>query len=316
VLANAIARQDDEAMTRSRVMRGAGLVLAAVILPLAVFAAFSMGMRLDQYGLAPERLWALVAIVVACVCGVGYWVALVRGRKGGWTGYLRRATFHLGLVVCGFAVLLALPIFDFGAISTRNQVARLESGAVTPDEFDYAALRWDFGEPGRRALDRLAKGTGRIAELAAIAQQQQRRPYGYAPAVRSKEDFDLRVQPEDPALRSLVLDYLRANPWVCSARCVAIETGPARDGKRRVAIVEGRTFEEVALPFVPVTSADAAAEVAVAAAEEEFTGNSTVEIRTIEKRYIVVDGKPLDRPLGDSPIPPIVIQPPPPALSE
>src|SRR5436190_7795241 len=115
VLANAIARQDDLAMTGSRVMRVAGLVLAAVILPLAVFAAFSMGQRLDQYGLAPERLWALVAIVVACVCGVGYWVALARGRKGNWAGYLRKATFHLALIVCGLAVLLALPIFDFGA---------------------------------------------------------------------------------------------------------------------------------------------------------------------------------------------------------
>src|SRR6478735_3347843 len=80
VLTNAIARQDNEGMSRSRVMRGAGLALAAVILPLAVFAAFSMGQRLSQYGLAPERLWALVAIVVACVCGVAYWVALVRGR--------------------------------------------------------------------------------------------------------------------------------------------------------------------------------------------------------------------------------------------
>src|SRR5688572_16643916 len=45
VLTNAIARQDDAAMTGSRVMRIAGWVLAAVILPLAVFAAVSMGMR-------------------------------------------------------------------------------------------------------------------------------------------------------------------------------------------------------------------------------------------------------------------------------
>ena len=96
VLTNAIARQGDEAMTRNRVMRIAGWILAAVILPLAVFAAVSMGLRLGQYGLAPERLWGLVAIVVACACGVGYWVALVRGRKAGWAGYLRKATFHLG----------------------------------------------------------------------------------------------------------------------------------------------------------------------------------------------------------------------------
>src|SRR5690606_10867711 len=150
VLANAIARQDDSAMTGNRVMRGAGLVLAAVILQLAVFAAFSMGLRLNQYGLASERLWALVAIVVACVCGVGYGVALGRGRRSGWAAYLRRATFHAGLFVCALAVLLALPILDFGSISTRNQLARLENGTVTAEEFDFAALRWDFGEAGRR----------------------------------------------------------------------------------------------------------------------------------------------------------------------
>ena len=107
-------------------MRVAALVLAAVILPLAVFAAVSMGLRLGQYGFAPERLWGLVAIVVACVYGLAYWLALVRGRKSGWAGYVRQANFHLGLFVCGLALLLALPILDFGAISARNQVARLE----------------------------------------------------------------------------------------------------------------------------------------------------------------------------------------------
>jgi hypothetical protein len=178
VLTNAIARQSDAAMTGNRVMRIAGFVLAAVILPLAVFAAFSMGMRLNQYGLAPERLWALVAIVVACVCGVAYWYALLRGRKAGWAGYLRTATFHLGLVVCGLAIVLALPILDFGAISTRNQLGRLESGKVTPEQFDFTALRWDFGASGRKALERLSRsGNQKIAELAKSALTETERSF-------------------------------------------------------------------------------------------------------------------------------------------
>jgi hypothetical protein len=300
VLANAIARQSDEAMTRSRVMRGAGLVLAAVILPLAVFAAFSMGLRLNQYGLAPERLWALVAIVVACVCGVAYWVALVRGRKGGWAGYLRKTTFHLALVVCGLAVLLALPIFDFGAISTRNQMARLEKGAVTPEEFDFTALRWDFGEPGRRALERLAKGSGKIAELAAVAQNQERRPYGWAREIRTDEDFKLRVQPNDPELRRLVLDYLKSDPWTCRDGCIAVETGLSDDGRREVAIVRDNSFTTVIVPHRSEADDKDDVDQAVAVAEEsgpELRDDSKVEIRTVEKRYIFVDGKPLDRPL-------------------
>lgn len=245
VLANAIARQDDEAMTRSKVMRIAGWTLAAVILPLAVFAAVSMGLRLGQYGLAPERLWGLVAIVVACVCGVGYWAALIRGRKDGWAGYVRKATFHLGLGVCAFAVLLALPIFDFGAISTRNQVARLERGEVSADEFDFAALRWDFGAPGQRALQRLARsGNATVAELAQTTLKQKERVYAsFDRTTRTRADFKLRVQPDDPELREKVLDFLVINPFRCDDRCVAVDVGEAAGGGRRIALVQGSGYE-------------------------------------------------------------------------
>src|SRR5690606_17932214 len=60
-LANTILRQDDAEMPRARVMRSAALVLALVILPLTVFAAVSMGTRIAQHGLSPERLWGLIA---------------------------------------------------------------------------------------------------------------------------------------------------------------------------------------------------------------------------------------------------------------
>ena len=298
VLTNAIARQGDQAMTRSRVMRLAGWVLAAVILPLAVFAAVSMGLRLDQHGLSPERLWGLVAIVVAVACGLIYWLALIRGRKAEWAGHLRKATFQFGLFVCGLALLLALPILDFGAISTRNQVARLESGEVHPNEFDFTALRWHFGEPGRRALQRLAKsGNAKVAKLAENALAQRGRPY--AEPVREAADFSLRVQPDDPELRGLVLDYLTRHPGLCEVNCVAIETGTEGEGAREVAIIQYRTFEVVRL--APGGEDDAAApDVLVEEGVERFAPleeDSTVEIRTVEKRYIFVDGKPLDRPL-------------------
>jgi len=297
VLANAIARQDDSAMTGNRVMRGAGLVLAAVILPLAVFAAFSMGLRLNQYGLAPERLWALVAIVVACVCGVGYWVALGRGLRSGWAAYLRRATFHAGLFVCALAVLLALPILDFGSISTRNQLARLENGTVTAEEFDFAALRWDFGEAGRRALQRLTQSDNpKVAELAQIALQQTNRPYrAFRESIRAAGDFDLRVQPDDPELRRLVLDYLVSNPWPCTRQCLALDIGDgtAEGGERKVAIIEGNSYHGVYLPSGQL----------VAPRDGNFwqlgtlKENSKVEIRDVTRRYIFIDGKPMGAPL-------------------
>jgi len=295
VLTNAIARQGDEAMTGSRVMRIAGWILAAVVLPLAVFAAVSMGLRIGQYGFAPERLWGLVAVVVACVCGVAYWAALVRGRKAGWAVYLRKSTFHLGLVVCSLALVLALPILDFGAISTRNQVARLQSGKVPADRFDFAALRWDFGESGRRALTRLARsGNESIAEMAEAALVQTERTYpGYAEPFRGDEDFVLSVQPDSPALRRLVLDYLKGNPWQCQERCVALDLGDSTEG-RRVAIVQGAGYQVVLLKPGQARVPPEVAPAAILLEED-----STVEIRELPARYIFIDGKPLAKPLDE-----------------
>src|SRR5690606_2429525 len=103
-----------------------------------------------------------------------------------------------------------LPVLDFGAVSARNQIARLESGKVSAEDFDYVALRWDFGDAGRRALARLVESDdARVAELAALATKQTERPYRLpgGDSFRREEEIDVRVQPDDPELRRLVVDY-------------------------------------------------------------------------------------------------------------
>ncbi len=135
ILANAIIREDDTETTRSPVMRIAALVLALGILPLTGFAAVSMGTRIAAYGLSPERLWGLVAIAVACAYGLAALVAVIRGRLAGWRDQLRRANLNLAVGVSVLALLLALPILNFGAISASNQLSRLSSGAVTRGRF-------------------------------------------------------------------------------------------------------------------------------------------------------------------------------------
>jgi hypothetical protein len=302
VLTSILVRQDDVAMTGNRAMRVAALVLAIVILPLAVFAAVSLGLRLNQYGLAPERLWGLVTVIVACAWGVGYWGALIRGGKAGWARRLREANFILAVATCGLALFLALPILNFGTISAGNQLHRLESGKVSPDKFDYAALRWDFGEAGQRALARLTKDSNpRVAELAQAAIDQKQRVYlGEGPGVRAARDFDLRVQPDDPDVRKLVLDYLTGNPYECRESCVALDLGAGANGGREVALIEGNGFRKLELPWrepqgsTGVKAAPPAVEVE---SGSQLKPGSTVEIRTVQKRYIFVDGKPMGQPL-------------------
>ena len=301
LLANAIVRDTDEETSGNRALRAASLVLTLAVFPLTVFAAVSLGTRIAQHGLTPERLWGLVAIAVATAYGFAWLIAVVRGRKGGaWRGLFRQANLHLAVVICGVALFLALPILDFGAISARQQLARLESGEVSAKAFDYEALRWDFGDAGRRALARLAKGPdAQVADLARLALAQTERSWGSygESAFADPEEINVRVQPDDRALRAKVVDYLRAHRWECGDYCVAVDLGAGTDGAREVALVNGSSYQRLRFP------ANGAGERAVETtpAAPPLTPATKVEIRSVERRYIFVDGKPigeaLDRPV-------------------
>ncbi|GGD98854.1 DUF4153 domain-containing protein [Tsuneonella deserti] len=301
VLVNAIVRDDEEAASTNRILRVAALVLALAVLPLTVFAAVSLGTRIAQHGLSPERLWGLVAIAVACAYGLAWLVAVVRGSRGqvGWRERLRRANLHLAVLISGVALFLALPILDFGAISARQQVARLESGAVSADKFDYSALRWDFGNAGRRALDRLAGNNDpAIARRAGEALRQKVRPYNVG-LTADERAYTLRVQPADPALERLVRDNIEANPYRCVNHCVALDLGTLPDGRRDVAIVSGGGYTRVTLPEAQLEGGTPPPMV-TPPLPKPVGPRSKVEIRTIPRRYIVVDGVPLDAPLDQA----------------
>jgi hypothetical protein len=300
LLANAIVRDTDAETSPNRALRTAALVLAVAVLPLTVFAAISLGTRIAQHGLSPERLWGLVAIAVAVAYGLAWLVAIVRGWKGGgWRDRLRRANLNLAVVISVVALFLALPILDFGAISARQQLGRLESGKVSAKQFDYEALRWDFGDAGRRALARLERsGNKQVADYARLAAAQTERTWrGLEEGPFAEpEEINVRLQPEDAALRAKVVDYLRANRWQCGEYCVAIDLGQAADGAREVALVTGSGYQRVRLP----KAGGGTQPPMVVPAAAPLTSKSQVEIRTIERRYITIDGRPVGEPLDDA----------------
>jgi len=65
-------------------------------------------------------------------------------------------------------------------LSARDQVARLQSGKTKLADFDFQALRFDFGPVGRRALDRLARqgASDEVRRIAKVTRAQQARTFG------------------------------------------------------------------------------------------------------------------------------------------
>ncbi|WP_422058017.1 DUF4153 domain-containing protein [Sphingomonas sp.] len=215
LLVNAVIGNGGDDAPRNRVLRWAALVLAVATLPLVGIAAIATGLRIGQYGFTPERLWGLTFVVIASVVAVAYLASVIRER-GGWAERVRPANLHLAMIVCGVALLLATPLVSFNAISTRDQVARLESGKVSPDKFDWAALAFDFGEPGRRALERLKTASNRtIATLARTTAARKTRYEADDAPERARRDAvvqrGVRILPRrvplPPQLSALLSDW-------------------------------------------------------------------------------------------------------------
>ncbi|NVD45438.1 DUF4153 domain-containing protein [Qipengyuania atrilutea] len=306
VLVNAVVRDERADMSGSRIMRIAARILALGILPLTIFAAISMGMRIAQHGLSPERIWSLIAIAVGVAYGVGYFAAVLRGWRGEWDERLRRANMHLAVATCVIAFILALPIVDFGAVSARNQVARLNSGKVSVEDFDYAALRWDFGDAGRRALERLAKvGNGKVASLASDTVAMRNRPYG---TTSMNERRQISYKPDlsrfDEQTADAIRAHLRDEIILCREGCRVINLGEVRQGRLIAVMTTSEYGTNPHLLLVKPKSAKAITQRIVDGAlvhEHEELGRApsadgVVELRPFTGVQVFVNGEPASQP--------------------
>jgi hypothetical protein len=169
VLVNATIGNSADEEARAPVLRHAALGLAVVMLPLGIVAAISIAKRIGQYGLTPDRLWAVTFVAIALACGLSY-LATVALRRRGWAEGVRRVNIRLAIGICALALFLALPIVSFGAISAGNQLWRIRTGRVASEKADWAALRFEFGPAGKRAVERLA-ATASDPRTRALAEQ-------------------------------------------------------------------------------------------------------------------------------------------------
>lgn len=295
ILANAVIGDRPEDEAKLRVMRWSAMALGVTILPLGVIAAISTGLRIGQYGLTPERLWAVTFTAIACAYGLAYLVSVARGRTQGWTVFVRPANMRLGIGLCALAFLLSTPLISFGSISTRNQLARLDSGRVSADAFDFAALRFDFGPAGMKALRALEK-EGSTAEIrtAAVDALKSDNPYSLRETQRQTEaQNNIVLFPRDTPLpddlRKRLTEY-----DACGSNnpCNVIY----RPEAEKVLVLRNGDVQRLTLKGGKWVNHDHAARDAQAKDRDAFNkafAQGKVEIRDVKRRQVFVDGKPV-----------------------
>ena len=144
------------------VLRIAVRVASVLLTPLVILAFWGLALRIGQHGLTPDRIIAFACAVIGAAYAAGYGFAALQPfwRKGtDWMQPLERT--NVITAVLEIAVILALfsPLADPARLSVADQVARLERGAVKPDQFDYRFLRFESGKVGEAALNRLTRSS-------------------------------------------------------------------------------------------------------------------------------------------------------------
>lgn len=249
VLINA-AYQDGSEGRAPAFLRWTGRAAAVALVPLIGIAAFALELRIAPYGLTPERVIAAVCVMIGAVYAVGYAVAAVAPR-GGWMQLLEKVNIGGALLILVSILAIFTPVADPARLSVDSQVARLTSGAVTPDRFDFDFLRFQAGRFGKEALSNLAARTGgpRDADIANRAAMAQKREYplSSSPQEEPQQAIEdrLTVFPTGAALPASFLDQLQRRDledmtWCDSAElpCEADVADVDGDGKAEVTIYQ------------------------------------------------------------------------------
>ena len=129
--------------------------LCLLCLPvLVVLAGYSTWLRIEQYGLTPSRLLAMLLVAVMLVHSLAAaWAVVLPQRQ--WLWRLRVSNPVIALLSVLLLLAIHTPWFSPLQFSAQNQVNRVLSGKSSVETFDADTLRYRLGPPGKQAFEAL-----------------------------------------------------------------------------------------------------------------------------------------------------------------
>ncbi|KPA21918.1 hypothetical protein shim_18030 [Shimia sp. SK013] len=169
----ALDRSDADAF-EPRWMQLSTAALAMLLPVIAALATYAIWLRVAQYGWTPTRLLSAAVAFVIVLHAVAYLVCVVMGA--GWMARVRRANVWIaGATLVSIAAWMS-PVLNAERISTSNQMARAESGAVRPDQAPLWEMQHEWGKAGRDGLEAL-----KVSENVALAKAAEEVSKGRRP---------------------------------------------------------------------------------------------------------------------------------------
>ncbi|MHB1206062.1 MAG: DUF4153 domain-containing protein [Rhodospirillaceae bacterium] len=236
-------------------LRAVGTAAAVLLFPMVAIAAYGVALRVGQYGWTKDRIIAAAGILVAAFYAAGYLWATRAWR--GWLKPLETCNIVTSFVVLGVIAALFTPVADPARLAAASQIARLESGKVAPEQFDFMSLRFDNERYGYNAVRILAaQAAGPKAEVIkaeagrALAAKFKQNPVAgldaatlanglnvSPPGARLPDSFLNQDWAKEPEARVLS-QCLRGGSGPCTAVLLDVDG----DGAQEIAVVDGKGY--------------------------------------------------------------------------
>ena len=154
---SAAADRDAAGAVRAPLLRRSAMGLSLLLVPLTGLAIWAIALRVQQFGWTPARLAGMLCGLLLAGYAVAYTLAVLRGD---WDAGVRQGNRWLALLSMAVAVLWLTPLLSAEAISARSQAARLMAAQGPEPDLAMEELAFDWGRPGRTALDRVVQARG------------------------------------------------------------------------------------------------------------------------------------------------------------
>ena len=200
--------------------------LSLLCLPIyTVLCLYSLGLRVQQYGLTVDRVQAAFLAIVTGIWGIGYAAAVITRR---WPSAIGKINIVSTLILTLIVALMNSPVLDPYRLAANNQVDRLLGGQIAPEDFDYLYMRFSLGRYGNYALKRISSAEHqrsdaiqkRITAAMSVSPQEYLKDmeHGVVPVSRRLEILKgARVYPKERSIPQYMTDYL-VNEWDGVAR--------------------------------------------------------------------------------------------------
>lgn len=218
--------QEDRQATHSAVLKLSTRAMAVLLPLLAAVGAWSIWLRVGQYGWTPARVFGAEIAVLGLGYGALYALAVLRGS--GWMERIRQANVRMAFALMALAAISLTPILSAEAISARSHLSRFDAGKLPLDALDPVALgRWGLaGQQALAILQEKAKEPGQEA----LAERLEGARSGVAVASAQLLDAARAVLVLQPATATATRDLFLAEFGAATLKDVIAACGNTMPG--------------------------------------------------------------------------------------